>query len=142
MKSPQVEYYKNLLISVKRGSHCGVVINAKPIFLLTIFEIISNGRLKENRIFYNEDINNVYIAFCNRFNVKPTPLFKPYLFLNSDGFYHHKWKTTETKPHDSSAKFIRDNIEYAYLDNALWDLLQDEQIRQDYRNTIENFFFK
>ena len=138
----QIEYYKNLILRIKRGSHCGVFINAKPLYLLTIIEMISRDMLRDNKIYYDKLLDNVYTNLCSSYGENKTPLFKPYLYLNGDGFYHQKWITNEYKPHDSSAKFVRDNIEYAYLDNALWDLLQDEQIRNDYRTTIENFFLK
>lgn len=42
--------------------------------------------------------------------------------------------------HVSSNKFIRDNVEYAYLDNALWDLLQDKDIRELMKSEIVRFF--
>ena len=37
-------------------------------------------------------------------------------------------------------KFVRENIEYAYLDNALWDLLQEPQIQQQLRETLVTHF--
>ncbi len=40
----------------------------------------------------------------------------------------------------SKAKAIRDNVEYAYLDNALWDLLQEKDIRELVKSEIMRFF--
>lgn len=37
--------------------------------------------------------------------------------------------------------YIRDNVDYAYLDNALWDLLQDPKYRMKYRTAIIEHFF-
>ena len=35
---------------------------------------------------------------------------------------------------------MKDNVEYAYLDNALWDLLQDKDIRELMKSEIIRFF--
>ena len=35
---------------------------------------------------------------------------------------------------------LKGNSEYGYLDNALWDLLQEEEVRQYYENQIIRFF--
>ena len=37
---------------------------------------------------------------------------------------------------------LRQNIEYAYLDNALWDMLQDLVICDNFRNSIEDHYLK
>ena len=41
-----------------------------------------------------------------------------------------------------SAKFIRDNIEYAYLDNALWDILQNPDTRDYLKEKIINAYLQ
>ena len=38
------------------------------------------------------------------------------------------------------AKLIRENVEYAYFDNALWDLVQDQEMRNHFRTIIENCY--
>ena len=40
-----------------------------------------------------------------------------------------------------SAKYLRENVQYASFDNALWDLLQDEETRNYFREVIINHFF-
>ena len=64
----------------------------------------------------------------------------PYYFMNSESFWHLKWKENYIKTKAPSAKFIRDNIEYAYLDNALWDLLQEPEVRQQLREALVSHF--
>lgn len=57
--------------------------------------------------------------------------------MSAEPFYHIKWKKQQDRlPHDSSSKFIRENVEYAYFDNALWDLLQDKETRDYFRESI------
>jgi predicted restriction endonuclease len=73
-----------------------------------------------------------------------TPIYIPLFHLSSEDYWHIKWKDgykPATHAHTPSAKYLRENIEYAYLDNALWDLLQDEKARTILRESIVNHFF-
>lgn len=52
-----------------------------------------------------------------------------------------KWKFAPfAKIVSPSAIFLRDNIDYAYFDNALWDLLQEEEVRKGYVEAITKYF--
>ena len=65
----------------------------------------------------------------------------PFFYLQSDGFYNLQWKVKPEKYKFPTMTFIRENLDFAYLDNALWDLLQDAEIRHLYKTLIiENFF--
>lgn len=133
-------YYNIVIRRMKRGNARGVVINAKPIFLLSILSLIAEEIVIDNRFRFNEMLNNSYNETCEKYNQPITPLYKPFYHLSSDGFWYIKWKENAIEKKTPSAKFIRDNIEYAYLDNALWDLLQIEDVREEYKNTIINFY--
>jgi hypothetical protein len=37
---------------------------------------------------------------------------------------------------------VFDNLEYAFLDNALWDILQDYSTLEMYGNAILEYYFK
>ncbi len=135
-------FYKMTFLSINRGNHCGIVINAKPLYYITIInQINKKEELIDNRIPFSAKLNNAYICTCKEYqpNTDPTPFFKPYYYSKSEPFYHLKYK--KEPPRTSlSAKSVRENIEYAYLDNALWDLLQEPQIQQQLRETLETHF--
>lgn len=141
-------YYKNQLLSIKRGNHCGVVSNAKPYFLIAVLSQIGEGSIIGNTISFTvtslvEEYQKVYNEFEP--NKKVTPITKPFFHLNSEQFYIIKWKPGVSAPsqgHTPSAKFLRENVEYAAFDDELWDLLQDKAIRDEYREAIINFFLK
>ena len=71
-----------------------------------------------------------------------TPYQYPLYFLENEDFYHLKWKDNKVVTHTPSAKLIRENVKYAYLDNALWDLLQEKEMRDHFRRIIENHYLK
>lgn len=135
-------FYKTAFLSITRGNHCGIVINAKPLYYITILDQINvKEEVIDNRIPFSENLNNAYINTCKDYQpeVEPTPFFKPYYYSKSEPFYHLKYRQEPPKI-GPSAKFIRENIEYAYLDNALWDLLQETQVRQQLRETLVTHF--
>ena len=65
-------------------------------------------------------------------------MYKPFNYMQNDGFWHCQMTDATIPLH--SAKAIRDNVEYAYLDNALWDLLQEKDIRELVKSEIIRFF--
>ncbi len=135
-------FNKTAFLSIVRGNHRGVVINAKPLYYITIIDRIGNeGNVINNKIPFSEILNNAYLSICKEYqpDIIPTPFFKPYYYSKNEQFYHLKYKQVppQTCP---SAKFVRDNIEYAYFDNALWDLLQDPENRQKLREALVTHF--
>ncbi|MBR1889816.1 MAG: hypothetical protein IJ816_04215, partial [Alloprevotella sp.] len=58
-------------------------------------------------------------------------------------FYYLKWKSATKIPRQAitpSVKFLRENIEYACLDEGLWELLQDPETRNELRDAIIQHF--
>ena len=41
-----------------------------------------------------------------------------------------------------SGKFLTENVDYAYLDDTLWELLQDKDIREEYKEAIITHYLK
>lgn len=137
-----LSYYRNALIQVKRNICRGVVSNSKPILLLSVLDNIQKGLVNDNAIYFDNALNERYKElYQSMIGSKISPACYPFFHINSDKFWHLKWKQAPVKVATVHAKFIRDNIEYAYLDNALWDLLQNPEICSDYRRTIEKFYF-
>ena len=137
-----LKYYSNLLLQIRRGFRNGTVVNAKLYLLLAIFDLIESNVIRNNKILYTYDLTNLYDNYHSQqeCNFK-TPLFRPFYYLSSDGFWHIEWKD-KSKAIRISDNFLRNYVDYAYLDNALWDLLQDEQCRNVLRQSIINFYFK
>ena len=52
-----------------------------------------------------------------------------------DGFWHIRWLEGEKKINSASRKFIDDNIDYVFLDDDLWILLQN----LDWRHNLMDF---
>lgn len=124
--------------------HCqvskGVLNKAKPLLLMALMNLIEMGKAIQNR-FLIADIKTAY-EYSQKEYSATTPYQYPLYFLENEAFYHLKWKQSRIKTHTPSAKLIRENVEYAYLDNVLWDLLQEQEMRDHFRAIIENHYLK
>ena len=136
----KISYYKNLLLSMNVARSHGQVNIAKPIMMLAIICGIEEGCIKANRIQYSESLRTNYNKLFGQCSSSPiTSSVYPYYYLGSEDFYFIKGKKARTTP---SAKFLRENVEYACLDDELWELLQDPETRNELRDAIIQHFIK
>ena len=139
-------YYKSVILSIRRGIAYGSPSNAKPLLLLAIIKGLEEGSIIGNKIGFNESINNDYQTLCNLFEPakKAAPLFKPFYHSEREEYYNLKWKDGDLaahKWHTPSAKFLRDHLDYAYLDDGLWEMLQSQAERNEFKKLIIDYYF-
>ena len=99
------------------------------------------SKLERNQLLWS-DIN--LIDSYNRLMLQygepnKIPLVVPYYHLSSTQFYHLVWQKENRPPikgHTPSAKYLRENLLYAKLDDELWELLQDAESREYLRESI------
>lgn len=137
-------YYHDLLLRLRRGNCCGVVSNAKPLFLITTINMINDNEIVNNKIYFDSSLFEHYLQVCRSYDpTSPaTPIYKPFFYLCSDGFYNIQWKSPITVKDPPSSRFVRENAEYAYFDNALWDILQIKEVREEYTKALVDYFIK
>lgn len=134
------DFYRIALLSLKLKKGAGRCNLAKPSLILAIIKCIEVGVLHNNRIVIDE-IKPTYCEILSSFQNEATPIRYPFYFLSSDGFWHIKRRTPISEAlHSPSEKFLRENVEYASLDNALWDLLQEKEIREQYKCAIIDYY--
>ena len=149
------ETYKSILLQTKRGNSYGVFSNAKPAYLLSIIDAIEDGRIIGNKILYgNIELQELYKSDFRRYqygegllfkaNAKITPYSLPFFHLNAEPYYHIKWKESITPPRQAqspSNRYLSNNVEFSFLDQELWTLLQDAEFRESMRQAIIDKFF-
>lgn len=136
-----IQLYKEMLLAIRRGNGVNGKSNAKPLLLLSIFENISLMRLKQNVIMWNDEhLIGSYEGLHRYFNeIGHVPFIVPYYHLCSSEFYHLCWIGENRPPikgHTPSAKYLRENLLYAKLDDELWELLQDAENREFLKRCI------
>ena len=135
-----LDFYKIAFLSIKQKVTAGKANLAKPVLLLSVFDAIEDGSVTGNRILYST-IKPLYEEKLKQFQSESTPLKYPFYHMKSDGFWKLEWKADATAiPATPSDKFLRDNLAFAMFDNALWDLLQEKQNRDYYREAIVNYY--
>ena len=136
----QLQIYKEMALSLHCHKSKGAIIPAKPILLIGICNAIDCGLISNNRISITE-VEKQYRILQKQYLVKTTFNY-PFYFLDSEPFYHLKWNEKKIETNTPSVAMLRSNIEYAYLDDALWDLLQDKETRYYFRKAIEDYYLK
>lgn len=134
-----LDYYEAEILSVTQAHAKREVVPAKPFLMVSVIDYINQGKCNNNKIFFT-DLIDLYGTNLKLTNACATPMSYPFYFMGSESFWHLKWKNQFKKIKAPSAKFVRENIEYAYLDNALWDLLQETQVRKQLRETLVTHF--
>lgn len=137
--SLQEEYYRTALQQIKRGHSKGKVSNAKIYYLLSVVDRIEDGTLQENRILFDDVSSECYEQQCELYSDVITPFVKPYFHLSSSLFYHIKWKEgvkLQSYAKTPSSKFIKENAEFAFFDDVLWKMLNNEDYRKKFRQLI------
>lgn len=135
-----LDFYKIAFLSMKQKVTGDKVNLAKPVLLLSVFDAIEDGSITGNKIMYNT-VKPIYETILGKVQAEPTPLKYPFYHMRSDGFWRLEWKADAPKiPSVPSDKFMRENLDYAMFDQALWDLLQDKEIRDFYRNAISGYY--
>lgn len=149
MNELKKKYFINEILKIKRGNARGVPINAKPFFILSIIDSIQNGILKRNVISYpNKEIEQIYYDLFLSYEPwrVASPFFFPFFHMTGESFYEIKWEKDKFVPsshaHSPSGKFLANNVEFAYLDTDLWELLQDYNVRDEFRKLIINYYIK
>jgi len=119
----------------------------KGSMLLAVIDLIDQGVIRRNEIPFNDALRD---AFSERFalykqgNDKDDPA-QPYFYLSSAVFWHlapvagreDELAQRRTASHHGSAKQIKSLIEYAYLDEELFKLLQNDVYRAMLADVLE-----
>ena len=135
-----IDFYKIGILSMKMKITGGKTNLAKPVLLISVFDAIDAGLISDNKIIYNT-IKPIYEANLKKVQEEETPLKYPFFYMASDGFWRLEWKVNTSQiPSTPSDKFLRENLSFAMFDNALWDLLQEKESRNFYRDAIEAYF--
>lgn len=151
MNNLSAQLFKELLLRLKVGFQNGQPSVSKPLFLLSAFDLIDNNSITRNEFYFDDALlreryKEYAIKYFGEIRTPFSPFFiRPFYHLDSEPFYELVWKSAErppTKSHTPSAKYLRENLEYAKLDDDLWELLQDPENRAYLKQVIIDRYFK
>ena len=136
------QHYTKRIETIRQAKIHGEVIVAKPVLLVAIIDGIEANVFRNNQFVINEWLEGRYnmlmqkYAKDSQFDDKTT-IDKPFWHLESDGFWHLNYEGERLcKGRTPSKAWLKENVEYAYFDEALWILLQNKVWRTKLRDYI------
>ncbi|MEH2414242.1 HNH endonuclease [Nostoc sp.] len=141
-KAQQAENQRSLVyycecfskIKVYKTQKKGDALN-KPILLLSIIDLITQDLIIDNRITISDELIDTFKKY---WEVLASSTFKgsdfalPFFHLKNDQgkFWHLKYSSEYDGGRPQTIPKLKEDVDYAYLDDELFNLIQDEISRQ------------
>ena len=134
-------FFTKRILNIRQAKVHGEIIVAKPVLLLAVIDGIENGEFRSNEFRLTDLLEERYLALMRQYRHssqfdKPTDISNPYWHLQNDGFWFLQYIHELTGGVTPSKKWLKDNVEYAYIDENLWFLLQNKTWRLRLRDFI------
>ena len=120
----------------------------KPILLLSVIDLFAQGHIHSNLIELDEELMELFGLYWQAVNPPSLrgDITMPFFHLHSDGFYHLLPQPVQendlaAKRRTDGMKQLRELVLGARLDEALYELLQDERSRHLLRTTLIQTYF-
>ena len=136
--------FAKIIKEMKTGniSRTGIKKIAKPVLLLSVIKGIETGIFKNNYIEYDK-VAIIYELVFKQYEMlakqsEHTPPYYPFYYLKTDKIWHLNPRTPNSvlKSNSPSAAWVHNNVEYAYLDPTLWEMLQQKEYRHRFAEFI------
>lgn len=139
--TPELEMVKKEIASIRRGKRKGHYRPHKLVMLLAVIELAERGLLPENRIYLSTTLiqifENIFALVKRRDDLcQPGP---PFFHLRTSGFWFHKIRPGREQDYakltttGGGLGLIDEYIEYAYLRDDVFALIQDPRARRELR---------
>jgi hypothetical protein len=145
---PVLENLKREIAAMRRDSEASKSKPHKLVLLLAVLELAERDLLDENKIYYDQRLRELFAKYFDaiaehRDWCQPS---LPFFHLRSSNFWHHKMKEGfESKIGAIDAKTGKptrqlSNIEFAYLSDEAFTLINDVSYRRNLRDFIVAMF--
>ncbi len=116
----------------------------KPILILSILDLITQGKIGNNQILVSDDLIDTFKKYWSILSANSSyqgGLHYPFFHLQSDGFWHLKFKESFNGLQAKTTNKLKAAVEYAYLDEELFTLLQEPFERQVLIDSLVSTWF-
>lgn len=134
--------FANLGVSRSRG-----IAPNKPILLLSVIEMISTEQIRQNQIPLSAELIATFLKLWSHLEpVRKPDIGLPFFHLISDGFWHYQLRSgfeslIAAKVKIRTPNTIKQTVEYAYLDEELFEILQDPDARSYLTHVLIDSWF-
>jgi putative restriction endonuclease len=139
-------YYCNCFanLNVSKTRERGTA-NHKPILILSVLELITQQSIVENQIFVSNELIETFKEYWSILvagSIYIDALHYPFFHLRREGFWHLKFRDTYQEGNRiKTTNKLKEKVEYAYLDDELFELLQDPLSRQFLVDSLVSTWF-
>ena len=136
------QHYTKRIMNIRQAKIHGETIVAKPVLMVAIIDGIEANVFRNNQFVVNDWLEGRYRMLMQRFAKDSqfddkTGIEKPFWHLETDGFWHLNYQGERlSKGRTPSKAWLKENVEYAYFDEDLWILLQNNVWRTKLRDYI------
>lgn len=118
--------------------------NYKPILVLTVIDLITRGIISDNQIPVSQELIQTFNRYWSILGSKSYKggLHYPFFHLQSDGFWNLEFKPESNRLRPKTTNKLKENIACAYLDEELFNFLQDESSKQELIDSLVTAFFQ
>ncbi|HAC63412.1 MAG TPA: hypothetical protein DCF68_07685, partial [Cyanothece sp. UBA12306] len=114
----------------------------KPILLLSVIDLISQQVINENKIFVSDELLNTFNKYWNILASEyKGGLHYPFFHLQNEGFWHLVLKPNFNGLQPKTTNKLKQAVEYAFLDNELFELIQEPGSRKELIDTLITVWF-
>ncbi|MGM3304636.1 HNH endonuclease [Anabaena sp. WFMT] len=108
----------------------------KPILLLSVIDLITQNVITDKNIYISDDLIETFKKYWQVMASSPfkgSDFALPFFHLKNDKckFWHLKYSSEYEGGRPQSIPKIRDDVNYAFLDDELFSLIQDESTRKE-----------
>ena len=134
-------YYAKRIMNIRQAKIRGEIILAKPVLLLSLIDGISENVFVDNEFGLTEWLEERYLKLMRKYTNSSqfsnvTGVENPFWHLATDGFWSLQYRIEPPNGNSPSKRWLKDNVEFAYLDESLWILLQNKAWRMKLREYI------
>lgn len=136
------QHYIKRIMSIRQAKIHGETIVAKPVLMVAIIDGIEANVFKNNKFDINDWLEGRYHMLMSLYAKDSqfdgtTGIEKPFWHLETDGFWHLNYQGERLcKGRTPSNAWLKESVDYAYFDEALWILLQNKEWRLKLRDYI------
>ena len=148
MNNVNIEIYESLFSRLHTKVENNVMFPHKAILLISIMDLVRNGYLLTNKIYLENTIEEAFeYTWALHMSGEVPNVWTPFWHLNTECFWHFKpvksfvelERMIKVGKTPSFAK-MKTVIEYAYIDNVLFDYFCQSSARTDLYRVLKNVY--
>lgn len=143
-----LNYYYQKFSKLRVDRSHGSVAPHKPILLLSVIDLVEQGIVRHNRIVLSAELIATFLKFWGQLgsDAHRSNIALPFFHLKSDGFWHLKPNpgyevAIASGQRAGTINTLRQAINYAYLDDELFELLLIPNFRHSFISSLINTWF-